>query len=86
MRTLSTIISGLGDNMRRTIQDCETAYSAWTKLHNRYTGKSMGSKLRALNHLLDCRYKPRTEMGVHVAQFYSQFATWMAMGSELENL
>lgn len=32
--TLSAIISSLGDNMLRTIQEDETAYRAWIRLHH----------------------------------------------------
>lgn len=81
MKALSIIIYGLGDKTLRTIQDRETAYNAWTLLHNRCAGESIVRKLRALNNILNCRYKPRTEFGDYVAPLESQFAKLMATAS-----
>lgn len=54
MKPLSIIISGLGDNPSRPIQDCETAQSAWKRRHNRCTGRSIVNTLSALNNFLNC--------------------------------
>lgn len=56
MKALSIVISGLRDNPLRTIYDCETAPSAWTKRHDRYPGKSIVDKLSVLDNLLNCQY------------------------------
>lgn len=52
-KTLSIIISALGQNPLRAIQECETIYSVWQELHHRYAGKSVINKLNALNNLMN---------------------------------
>lgn len=55
-KALSINIPVLGENPLRAIQDCESAHSAWIKLHPRYAGKPAINKLSALNNPLNYKY------------------------------
>lgn len=47
------IIAALGDNPLRVIQSCETAKSAWEKVHARQARKSTISEFSVSNNLLN---------------------------------
>lgn len=66
-KVLSMIISALGDNFRRAVQERTSAETAWKKLHERYAGTSMVNKLSVLNVVLNIKLNFNENMGNHEA-------------------
>lgn len=67
-KALSIMISALGDNPLKAIQECETTYSALQKLHHIYAGRSFINQLSALKHLLSYSYNADVDMADHIAR------------------
>lgn len=78
-KVLFMIISALGDNLSRSIQECETMKDTWNKLQPRY-GQALIKKLRLLNNMLNKRFKQGKNMSDYVAKLKSQFSQLASMG------
>lgn len=83
-KAMTIIITALGDNPLRAVQECLTAKAVWNKLQGRYAGQSMVNKLSVLNTLLNMILKKSSNMRDHIAILESQFSRLATMGSNLE--
>lgn len=78
------MISLLGDNPLRTVQDCELPKNLWDRLQERYEGRDI-SQLTLINSLLNMRYRRNQNMENHISVLESQFARLALMSAEFHD-
>lgn len=61
-KTLAIIMLTLGNNFLRAIQECTTAKSEWSKLHDKYACRTMINELGVLNTLINMSHKVNENM------------------------
>lgn len=63
---LYLIISALGDNLLRTIQNCSTESEAWDRLQARYIRETLINNLGVFNSLLNFKLNRKEQMANHI--------------------